>query len=225
MREINLKKAFLYTLIASVVTSAAIGIAVIVLGGMGETAGRILGTTMTITMTSILGLACGAFYETGRGRWVPLGGMAFSVFAAALWITFIWNEPSEANFFVRVAFTATLLAVTLSLLSLLSLARFDARFDWVRTLTWIFVWAFCAFLFGGIWDFFDQDTDLSARIAGVLSITVASLTVLTPVLHRLSSQKADAADIDAEIARLKDRIAELEKQRSELGEADRQKES
>ena len=56
---------------------------------------------------------------------------------------------------------------------------------------------------------------------GVLSIVVAALTVVTPLFHRLSRQTPESEEIDAEIARLKARIEELERQKAEIfvGEA------
>jgi len=56
----NIRKVFLYLLIASVAVSALIGIAVIIMGDFGEFEIRVLLTMLTITVTSILGLACGA---------------------------------------------------------------------------------------------------------------------------------------------------------------------
>jgi hypothetical protein len=53
---------------------------------------------------------------------------------------------------------------------------------------------------------------LLTRIAGVLSIVIAALTIVTPIFHRLRGQKKR----DAEIDRLKARIEELEKQKAEI---------
>lgn len=44
-----------------------IGIGVLLFGDFGEVEVRILMTTLTFTMTSILGLACGAYLESGKG--------------------------------------------------------------------------------------------------------------------------------------------------------------
>ena len=55
------------------------------------------------------------------------------------------------------------------------------------------------------------DSDLVYRVLGVLGILLASITVVTPVLHKLSSSESDSDRIDAEIARLRARLVELEK--------------
>jgi len=72
VQSLNLKKFFLYLSIGSVALSAVIGIGVILLGNFGEFETKVLLTTMTVTITSILGLACGSYLETGRGKIVPL---------------------------------------------------------------------------------------------------------------------------------------------------------
>ena len=60
------------------------------------------------------------------------------------------------------------------------------------------------------------DSDLVYRMLGVLGIVVASVTVVTPVLHKLSSTEPNVEKLDAEIADLKRRIDELEKKKLEL---------
>ena len=60
MHPVNSKRAFLYLLVASVALSAIIGIAVLIFGNFGDFEIKVLLTTLTVTVTSILGLACGA---------------------------------------------------------------------------------------------------------------------------------------------------------------------
>ena len=63
------KKAFLYALIGSVVLSALLGIGAILSGRFGWFEIRILLTTITISVASICGLACGDLpgHETRSG--------------------------------------------------------------------------------------------------------------------------------------------------------------
>jgi hypothetical protein len=80
----NARRLFLYILIASVVLSALIGIAVLLFGDFGEVEIRVLFTTLTITVTSVCGLACGAFLESGRGRVLPAAGIGLAVVSAVM---------------------------------------------------------------------------------------------------------------------------------------------
>lgn len=95
------RQPFLYLLIALVALSAAIGIGVFLFGDFGYYEVRVMMTTLTVTVTSILGLACGAYLESGRGRVLPVAGIAFSVAAAVMTILIIWNVSDESENFIR----------------------------------------------------------------------------------------------------------------------------
>ncbi len=212
----NLKRLFLYLLIASVAVSALIGIGVIIFGNFGELETKILLTTLTITVTSILGLACGAYYETGRGKALPLAGIVFAVISAALWMVMIWGGSHDSDLFPKSVMTATLLAASCSHLSLLSIARLESKFQWSYWAAHWCVWSLTALILWIIWAEIDPSDSWIARTMGVLSIIIGALTVVTPVFHYLSSQATPIESIDAEIAELKERIAALEARKAEM---------
>lgn len=197
--------------------SALIGIGVMIFGSFGEFETKVLLTTMTVTITSILGLACGACIEARKGRVISMAGIAFAVLSAVLWMVMIWSTfKPENDLFPKSVMTATLLAAACSLVSLLSLARLDRRFLWSRWLAHASVWSLTAIILVIIWAEIDPSDSWIARMMGVLSIIIAAVTVVTPVFHYLSSSEQDAAAIDAEIAKLKARIEELEARKSGL---------
>jgi hypothetical protein len=210
---VNLKKLFLYMLIASVAFSALLGIGVILFGDFGELATRVLLTALTITVTSIYGLACGAYLETGRGKILPLAGIFFALVSAVLWIILIWSGTIQEEFFVKPLMTSTLLGAACSLLSLLSLARLEKKFQWSYHAVHAAVGLLVGISLFIIWAEYDPSDNWLARFLGVLAVVVAALTVVTPVFHWLS-RKSEPESIDAEIARLKARIEELEKQKA-----------
>lgn len=123
-----MKNLFLKILIASVSLSAAIGIVVILIGNFGELETKVLLSTLTITLTSLLGLACGAYFETGRGKYLPSAGIVFTLASAVLWLFTIWSWQIGNEYIAKGTVTVTLLAVACAHLSLVSMARFDARF-------------------------------------------------------------------------------------------------
>lgn len=211
----NLKKLFLYVFIASVAASALIGIGVLVLGSFGEIEARVLMTTFTITCTSILGLACGAYYESGKGRVMPTAGIAFAIITALFCVYMIWIGDGGVSIVWKSAGTAGMLAIALAHLSLISLASLDRRFVWARYTIHACVATLVTILLYILWFEPESSGDLVTRILGVLGIVIAALTVLTPVLHRLS-RKDVAEAIDAEIAMLRHRIEELEQRKAEL---------
>lgn len=208
MKDLNLRKLFLYVLIASVSTSALIGIAVIIIGNFGDLEAKILSTAMTVTVTSILGLACGAFYETGRGRIVPLTGIVAALVAAVLMMFVIWRGDSDT--LAKSTMTATLLAFSLSHTSLLSLARLDKRFIWVQWVVRIAIASLTSILLYLIWANGNDLPEWLSRTMGVLAIVISALTVTTPIFHRLSNHELSNSEIDAQIEELRKRIEELE---------------
>lgn len=213
----NLKRLFLYLLIASVALSALIGIGVILFGQFGEFETKVLLTAVTVTVTSILGLACGAFLETGRGRIMPLAGIACALASAVMWMIVIWAWKDQNDTFTKSLMTVTLFAASCSHLSLISLARLDRRFAWSRYAAHAAVWILTAIVVYLIWFVQDDISDLLGRIIGTLAIVIAALTVITPVFHKLSAVETGIAEIDDEIAALKARIAALESKKAGLG--------
>ncbi|MBK7705743.1 MAG: hypothetical protein IPN69_24660 [Acidobacteria bacterium] len=209
----NIKRLFLYVLIASVALSAVIGIGVMLFGNFGDFESRVLMTTTAITVTSILGLACGAYLETGRGKYIPITGIVFSVVSAVMWIIMIWAGETEGKLFAKVMMSATLIATSCSHLSLLSLARLDRRFIWATYAVHGAIWIVLSMLLIIIWAEYDPSDNWIARTLGALAIVIGALTIITPVFHKLSNQ-TDIGQIDAEIERLKARIAELEAQKA-----------
>lgn len=140
----DLRRIFLISLIASVATSAVIGIGVLLLGNFGSVEVRVLMTTMAITIVSVLGLACGAYIEIRGGKLLPYAGIALSHIAGLMSTFIIWDVLDEEELFIKSFLTATLLAAACSHLSLLSLARLDRRFSWTRISAVISVALLCA---------------------------------------------------------------------------------
>lgn len=214
--RINLRRLFLISLIASVVTSAVIGIGVLLLGNFGLIEVRILMTTLVITIVSVLGLACGAYVEIRGGKQLPYAGIALSVVAGLMSFFIIWDILLYDETFIKSFLTVTLLATACSHLSLLALARLDRRFSWTRIAAVVCVVLLCSILLYILWLEPTGESDLIYRVLGVLGILLASITVVTPVLHKLSSDKTDIEKIDAEIEELKNRIEQLEERRANL---------
>ncbi|MEZ5429297.1 MAG: hypothetical protein R2747_23820 [Pyrinomonadaceae bacterium] len=216
MQKLNLKKIFLYLLIGSVSVSALLGILVILFGNFGELEMRVLLTTLTVTCTSILGLACGAYLETGRGRFLPTAGIALALVSAILWMIAIWTDFRGGEYFIKTVLSTTLLSASCSHLSLISIARLDRKFIWSWYAAQTAVWALTAILLWIIWIRSDVESELIGKMIGVLSIVIAALTLVTPVFHKLSRDRTGEKEIDDEISSLRRKIADLEKRKAEI---------
>jgi hypothetical protein len=217
MENLNLKKIFLYSLIVSVSLSALIGIGVILFGNFGDFEGKVLATTFTIACTSILGLACGAYLETKRGNILPTFGIVFSVISSVMCLILIWTSfDLDNDLFLKTLGSITMLAVACSHLSLISIAKLEAKFQWSKIVLTVCVWILVSILLYLIWFQPNADSEFIVRIIAVLSIIITALTIVTPVFYKLSTGLPEAEEIDAEINRLKTRIADLEQRKSEI---------
>lgn len=214
MKGADLRKSFLYVLIGSVGISAIFGIAVILFGDFGEFEIRVLLTTLTLAVTSILGLACGACIEAGRGRILPIAGIILSVLAALALLLIIWDALDDNEAFIKSTLTLVTLAVACSHLSLLRLAKLDRRFEWSYSVAFVCDWLLAAIILYLMWFEPEGDSDVIFRVMAVLSIVIAAVTVVTPVFYKLSNTERSAAKIDEEIGELEARIAKLRNERS-----------
>jgi hypothetical protein len=233
VENFNLKKFFLYLLICSIALSALMGIWAILSGEFGELQARVLGTTLTVVGTSILGLACGAFLESPRSRtnyalfFVPFGGIILAVLSAAITLWLIWGVTgwgSEGIY--KTLFVFIMFAFSLAQLSLLSLARLSKRFRWAIIAAYAAVLALASIVSFLIIVEPHSDDGTVMRLIGVLAVVAAALTVMIPILHRLSRtefvdvEMPSVAGIDSEIDHLKAQIERLEKQREDILRAD-----
>ncbi|MDH3494550.1 MAG: hypothetical protein OEM82_13425 [Acidobacteriota bacterium] len=212
----NLKRLFLYLLIASVTVSAILGIVVILFGEFGRIESRILGTSVTITCMSLLGLACGANFEAEKLRLVPVAGIAAAIISALFWIVIIWSESENAEYVVKTGLTTTLLAIAFSYASLIAFAELAKMFQWAQYAAYLFAASLVGTLLYVIWIENNPNEELLARVIGALSVSIAALTVLIPIFHKLSGSHDQLEKLDKEIGSLKERLGELEEKRSAL---------
>lgn len=212
------KKTFLYSLIGSVVVSASLGVLTIISGRFGWVEIRVILTTATIAIASVSGLACGAHLGTKTNRAVPLAGIALTLLAAMMVIGGMWSEATSTVYW-KLAATVSVFAVACAHLSLLSMARLAEWFRWSLVAAYIVILGVALLISSIVW--FEISEAGMFRLLGVAAIVDAAITVLVPILHRLSPaegaaaesahQGVDAPAIDAEIERLRQRIAELER--------------
>jgi hypothetical protein len=163
----------------------------------------------TFDETSVFGLACGASLSAARGRYVRIAGIVLSIAAALLCFLIVWNVLDDSRTFVKAFLTTTVLATACAYLSLLSLARLDRRFSWTRTAAVICIALLCGLLIYILWFEPHGESDLVYRALGILGIVLASITVVTPILHKLSSAGDNIEAIDREIADLEARLRRL----------------
>lgn len=225
LQRFPVKKTFLYALIGSVVLGAFLGIMAILSGRFGWLEVRILLTTVTIAGASICGLACGALLSTKRGLVLPVAGIGLTLLSAAMIIAGMWLTIVSESYW-KVAATTAVYAVACAHLALLSMARLADWFRWSLAAAYAVILGVASLI--ALLIFGESHGAGMFQLMGVAAIVDAAITVVIPIFHRLSrvELEADAGDdgaaqsdklagIDAEIARLRERIAELERMRTE----------
>lgn len=221
----NLKRPLLYLLVGSVIFGAVLGIFLVLRNKWGDFEIRVILTTITVAIASLCGLACD-LARTPRGANVlPIGGLVLTFVAAGMVLIGIWFQL-ESDGYWKVTASISVFAVATVHICLLSIMRLAGRFHWVFLIACQVIFGLAALLSSMI--LWEIENDGMIRFVVTVAIIDAALTLVIPLLHRISKTDAartalitplderNVAAIDEEIARLKKRIMELEKLKSEI---------
>ncbi|MFQ5429598.1 MAG: hypothetical protein ACE5E1_04730 [Phycisphaerae bacterium] len=185
------QRALLLWFIASIAGSALVGIYCLLIGRMGNFEARVLGTVATVTGVSLLAL--GASIPTVRRTWHPLGPTAIvaSLLPLPLTVFLIWSNPRTLGYRMVGSVedwtgTAWTLAVALTLIGLLSLARLKPAWNLARLATVAVILLLAGQI---IWIIFGRGylPDPWDRVMGILVILVSCGVIAVPILHRVSA--------------------------------------
>ena len=190
----GVRRLALRVFFASVALNAALAIYALLAGDFGETEGKILFTSLSVTGAVILALACEAARERGRLGPLPRIGAAAGAGGFALLVAGIWTEPS-GNWLGQLAGSLLTVAGAVALLSLLALATLAPRFRWTFTVTAALAALFGSLLVSGIWG--EWESEWYWRWFGVVAVALAAFAIVVPALHRLSRRQL-AAQPEAE---------------------------
>lgn len=184
---------FLFAFIASICACALLGIYTLAIGRLGRTEEKILGSTVLVAVTFLLGLF--ASVPTVRRRWHPLGPVTLCFLPVPLTMVLIeiWHDSGyygspDWEFwreFERWMAVSWVMGVTLPVLCLLSLARLKRAFQWVH-LTTVIVGLLLSILLSIsiLANVFDDEW---GRLLGILGILTAAGCITVPILHRVSA--------------------------------------
>jgi hypothetical protein len=178
-----MKRFVVIGLVGSIVLNAALGIYALVAGEFGDLERQILLTSVTVSATGMLSLACGPARERRLVWPLPPAGTALAVGAGIIFVAAIWiDSPPDA--LVKSAGTATVAAVVAAHGSLLALATLTQRYRWVLPAAIALAIALGGMITALIWG--ELDNDAYGRAIGVVAVLVAAFTLLVPILHRAS---------------------------------------
>jgi len=181
------KRLSLRILIGAVAFSALLGVYALLAGEFGRIEARVLLTSLTVSATSILAMACGVAWERAALGRVPAVGTVLAVVTCLLTIVGIWADPRSVAYF-KVTVSVCLAATACAHASLLALATGAPR--WSRLAGYGLACALAAAVALMVW--LEADDELAWRWVGVLAVLLAAATIAVPVLHRTSGKEAQA---------------------------------
>ncbi|HTY72038.1 MAG TPA: hypothetical protein VMI11_06380 [Actinomycetes bacterium] len=180
----RLRRVGLVVFFASVAINALIGIAALLVPHPGEHVGKVLGTSVTVTVAVLAILVCAPALER-RAMWpVPLVAVVsvlvtFALFQVVIWSTFASDSWGNA------LGTVAVVAVASVLLCVLALARLAPRFRVVMLATTVLTLLAAAMVIVAIW--VQPSGTPFGRLLGVVMVLLAAGVVSMPVLHRISA--------------------------------------
>lgn len=157
---------------------------------MGDTGGRILGTSLLATGTAMVAMVQLPALSDRRIGWVPIVAIGAAALGFALVTAAIWgNTDSDLGW--KVAGTAYTVAVAGAILALLAGQRIQGPAAWVGTASMIATGVAAGMLIIALW--LDVN-DGFWRLFAVLSVLVAAGGLAVPILSRSADE--DHATID-----------------------------
>ena len=112
-RRVSARRVLVLVAIGSLGLSAAVAIVVLLFGDFGETEGRILGTTFSISVASLLALPGTVLLERQRQLLVAATNVALTLVAFVLALALLWIwEDAETLWRVLGSFLAAAVAST-----------------------------------------------------------------------------------------------------------------
>ena len=164
--------------------TAVIAVITVLLGDFGDLQGRILGTTLSISIASICAMSGAVFIEARGPRWLGWTGIVIAVIGLLLFNLGLWVEVGGWAFWkvILIFVTATL---GLAHGFLLQLPTLHNAHRWVQTASAISISLLVTVISVAL--LMDWSGDALWRAVTVVAIAVVLCSVLVPILARLGS--------------------------------------
>ena len=220
----RLQRLFPKILLGSVSLAAVLGAIIVLENRWGWFEPRVMLTTIIVAVASVFGLATHQARTPRGANVLPTAGLVLTLVASAMILIGIWLDIDPIAFW-QVTAIVTVFAVATVHICLLSIARLADRFQWVFLVAYQVIYGLAVLLAAVILRY---DTRPMLRFVAVLAIADAALTMVIPILHKISKSdmtptaamtplnERNIEAIDEELAILKDRIQTLERLRAEI---------
>jgi hypothetical protein len=186
----SIRRHALKVSVGFLVLSALVAIAAVLTGDFGDFEVRVLMSTFTIAVTSICALIASAYGQRAAREPVALLGLALSVLAALLILLGIWVEIDDEAYW-KTAAVLGIFAVAAAHVMTLVMVPLPEPLSWLRNVARLVIWALAAVLAGTL--VLEIESDGIFRLMAALSILVALVTVVIPVIGRLQRDRVDSS--------------------------------
>ena len=168
--------------LASIGINALLGLAAL-LGSGDATSGRVLTTSLFVTLGGLLGLSAWSAWIDGRLGPIPLVGMVAAAIGVVGLAAAVWDD-FDTDALWRVGASAMIIAAAVSVSSIISRAALPAGASWVAAAAHVLAAATALFLVAAI---LGWNAGEGWRAFGVLVVLLAAAIVAVPILGKTAS--------------------------------------
>jgi hypothetical protein len=191
MNRGKLRSFALRSLIVSVVATALLGIVAVLANQLNNTTVKVLLTSLIVAVASLATLTCAALMERGHAKPLAYSGMILSILGATLAIIGMWANIDSNNYW-RTTASTSVVGIFSAHICLLWLAHLAPRFNWVKWSALVVIYALAGVI---VWAIVGEPSeDVIWRPLAVLGILGGAVTIVVPVLQKLSGPSETAAD-------------------------------
>jgi hypothetical protein len=182
----NLRRSFLYTVLASLAIAACIGIAALLFGIAEEE--RPIFSMLSIALFSLLSLWAASAIEKRTWIRVMRFNIIFCILGAFLFLFAIWMPLAlDGDFLPKTMGLTATWTITLTIAGLLAITRFNPPLNLLRTFSIAMVFILAIII--TLYICFEPDDDLWGRLTGVDAILTALGAIGLPILYKAKGIK------------------------------------
>lgn len=183
MSPADFKRILLKVFIGFLSLTAAIAISFVLSGEFGEFQMKVLTTTFTISAVSICSMSSAALIEIRRQQLLGMVGIGTACVAGGFVIFGLWSRITDHDYW-RTTATFITLGTAFAHLFLLLLPDLARPYQWVYWAAPVLIGTLALQILAALWEV--ADSDFFMRFISVNAILVALLTLVVPVLMRIS---------------------------------------
>lgn len=187
----EIRQSLLKSFIGFLILTALVAIISVFSGEIGDTQGRILLTSLTISFASICSMSCAAFLEKRDYKPAGVTGMALAFLSAVLIIPEIWFSIG-GEFYFRMTVAVVISGISFAHVLLLYLPRLVEKYEWIQRAAAVTIAILAIQIILGIW--FEIESSVYYRIMTVTAIVVGLETLVIPILMKIQDTENDDND-------------------------------